>query len=186
MSRNVVLRTERLILRELELADAIPMNEYESDPEAVRYVPHDVRPLAATEDRVRNSMEEATRETRRIFDLAMVTVKDGRHVGRAGFMIGKPDDRQAMLWYVLHRAVWGRGFAAEATRALLEFAFGELGLHRVWLDADARNAASIRVAEKVGMRREAHHVEDAFVKGEWTDSVVFAMLAREWRASGSG
>jgi aminoglycoside 6'-N-acetyltransferase len=44
------------------------------------------------------------------------------------------------------------------------------------------NTASIRVAEKLGMRREAHFVENAWVKGRWTDSVIFALLDREWAA----
>jgi RimJ/RimL family protein N-acetyltransferase len=60
------------------------------------------------------------------------------------------------------------------------FRFGTLDLHRVYVDVDARNRSSLRVAEKLGMRREAHFVENAWVKGEWTDSVIYALLAREW------
>ena len=45
-----------------------------------------------------------------------------------------------------------------------------------------RNAASARVLERLGMRREAHFVENEWLKGEWTDELVYAMLDREWRA----
>ena len=54
------------------------------------------------------------------------------------------------------------------------------GFRRIIGRLDARNAASARVLERLGMRREAHFVESEFVKGQWTDEVVYAMLEREW------
>src|SRR5207248_1777762 len=65
--------------------------------------------------------------------------------------------RTAELGYMLGRDSWGRGIAAEAARLLLDFAFGELGLHRVFAVVDEDNPASIRVVEKLGLRREARH-----------------------------
>jgi RimJ/RimL family protein N-acetyltransferase len=64
---------------------------------------------------------------------------------------------------------------------MLRLGFEELGLHRIFAESDARNAASMRVMERLGMRREAHFVENEFLKGEWTDGVVCAILEREWR-----
>jgi RimJ/RimL family protein N-acetyltransferase len=65
---------------------------------------------------------------------------------------------------------------------LLRIGFEEAGLHRITANADARNAASVRVMEKIGMRREAHFVQGSFEKGEWVDEVEYAILAAEWRA----
>ena len=65
-------------------------------------------------------------------------------------------------------------------RALLDIAFETYRLHRVTARIDARNAASLRLAERVGMRREAHLVENEWFKGEWSDEIDFAMLRREW------
>jgi len=65
---------------------------------------------------------------------------------------------------------------------LLRIAFDDLGLHRVFGSVEARNAASARVLGKLGMRREAHFVENEFVKGEWQSELVYAILANEWRA----
>jgi RimJ/RimL family protein N-acetyltransferase len=59
-----------------------------------------------------------------------------------------------------------------------------LGLHRILGRLDARNAASAKLLERLGMRREAHIVENEFVKGEWTDELLYALLAREWAARG--
>ena len=59
---------------------------------------------------------------------------------------------------------------------MLRLGFEGLGLHRIVAECDPRNEASIRVMEKLGMRREAHHVEAMFLKGEWVGSMVYAML----------
>ena len=64
---------------------------------------------------------------------------------------------------------------------LFRLGFDELGLHRIVAETDARNDASIRLMERLGMRREAHLVENEFLKGEWTDSIVYAILETEWR-----
>lgn len=73
----------------------------------------------------------------------------------------------------------GSGYATEAVSAGLRIAFGQDDVHRVVAQMDARNTSSARLATRVGMRQEAHHRQDFWSKGEWTDSLVFAMLAGE-------
>ena len=60
--------------------------------------------------------------------------------------------------------------------------FELLGLHRIIARCDARNGASARVMERLGMRREGHLVENEFIKGEWTDELLYALLEQEWRS----
>lgn len=86
------------------------------------------------------------------------------------------------IGYVVPPAHAGRGYATEATRPLLEIAFEHLALHRVIARLDARNDASARVLEKLGLRLEAHLVEGELVKGEWQSELIYAVLDREWRA----
>ena len=76
-----------------------------------------------------------------------------------------------------------RGHRAHgALQARVHLAFDELGLHRVTAGIVPGNAASIGVAERLGMRREAHQVESARdSRGEWVDLLIFALLEREWR-----
>ena len=66
---------------------------------------------------------------------------------------------------------------------MLAFAFEVVGLHRVIGRLEPRNRGSACVLEKLGMRREAHLVENEWVKGEWQSELVYAILADEWRAS---
>ena len=175
------LVTERLLLRELALSDAEACNAYESDPEVVRHQSHGVRTLDESRDYIARVRAESDVTPRSLFDLAVIEKAAGTLVGRIGLGVRDPEAREAALWYVVRRDRWGRGLIVEAARALLDWGFGERALHRVYVDVDVRNAASLRVADKLGMRREAHFVENAWVKGEWTDSVICAVLAREWR-----
>ncbi len=89
---------------------------------------------------------------------------------------------QAEVGYVLTPAHYGHGYATEAVGVLLRLGFEDLGLHRIAARCDARNTASARVMERAGLRREAHLVQSEFVKGGWTDELIYAILRREWQA----
>jgi len=86
---------------------------------------------------------------------------------------------------MFHPDQQGRGYAAEAGRAVLELGFETFGLHRVYGSCDARNAASARLMERLGMRLEGTLRETEYVKGAWCDELIYAILADEWRARGS-
>ena len=68
----------------------------------------------------------------------------------------------------------------EPCEKLLEVAFGWLGLHRVWASTDAENVASQRVLEKLGLRREAHFVQNQLVKGRYRDTLIYALTGAEY------
>jgi ribosomal-protein-alanine N-acetyltransferase len=176
------LETARLSLREFEESDATETNVYEREPQVVRYQSFEARSLAQSLDYIKESMATARESPRRIFDLAVVLRAEQRLVGRCGLKVIDAESREGALWYILNPSYWGRGIIPEAARALLGFGFDELGLHRIIIDCEPANANSMRVAQKLGMRREAHFVENAWVKGVWTDSVIFALLDREWAA----
>lgn len=180
------LLTPRLRLREFEEEDWRAAWTYESLPEVVRYGSHGVRTPEESRKYVLGSMASARESPRRIYDLAVVLREDGRFIGRCGLKIVDAEQREGALWYILHPSLWGRGYIPEAAEAVLDFAFGPLHLHRMWADCDPRNTASVRVATKLGMRQEAHFRENVFLKGEWCDSLIFALLDREWAARRHG
>ena len=106
---------------------------------------------------------------------------EGSFIGTMYFELKSVDDRTAEIGWLVAPAFQGRGYARESAELLLDLAFGELGLHRVIAELDPRNAASVRVCERLGMRKEAHIVEHMWLKGEWTDTGSYAILEREWR-----
>ena len=182
----MLLETPRLLLREFEDDDATATHVYEREPEVVRYQSFAPRSLAESRDYIAKSRASARELPRRILDLAVVLRDEQRLVGRCGLKVVDVENREGALWYLLNPGYWGRGLIPEAARALLGFGFDELGLHRIIIDCEPENRPSIRVAEKLGMRREAHFVENAWVKGRWTDSLIFALLDREWAARSGG
>ena len=175
------LSTPRLLLREFQEDDWRATHPYEANPEVVRYLSYSVRTPEESQDYIRMVMGMARETPRLVYDFAVVLREDNQLIGRCGMKVHDPELREAMLWYVLNPAHWGKGYIPEAARALLDFAFGTLGLHRVFADCDPRNPASVRVMEKLGMRQEAHFRENVFYKGEWCDSLIYAVLDREWR-----
>jgi RimJ/RimL family protein N-acetyltransferase len=179
----VRLETERLLLREFEDADGDALYAIESRPEVARYQSFEPRTLKESRDYARFAREVADWGSRSWYELAIVRREDGRFIGRCGLEVRRREGRQAVLWYTIDPDCWGQGYATEAARALVDFGFAELRLHRVWADCDPRNTASWRLLERLGMRREAHHVEGTWLKGGWVDTFVYAVLARDWAAS---
>ncbi len=177
------IRTARLVLRPFRREDLADLFAIESDPDVARYLYRDVR----DEAQVVRSLEAKMRATQIRpggggLSLAATLGDGGPVVGDLTLTYQSPVHRQAEIGYVLHPAHHGRGLAAEAAAVLVDLAFEQLKVHRVYGRIDARNRASARVLEKLGMRREAHLVENEWVKGEWTDEMVYALLHRDWAA----
>ena len=175
------LRTARLILRELEDRDWAALHGCHSDPDVVRYESFDVHTAEQTRQYIRDAQLDRVLQPRTTFDLAASLAGSPALIGRAGLRITSEKQREGTLWFIFARAFWRQGYATEAARAILDFAFGELRLHRVFGDCDPRNLGSIGVMERLGMRREARLVENVFIKGEWCDSLIYGILDREWR-----
>lgn len=74
---------------------------------------------------------------------------------------------------------WSKGYATETAKALVEFGFKKLCLHRVFATCDPENTASARVLEKTGMKLEGHIREHKLVKGKWRDSLLYAIINQQ-------
>lgn len=177
------LRTDRLLLRAYQLGDADATLAYYRDPEVARYLLTGPFTRADAEQAV--AQRVLCTDPRRPGDkLALVVEHDGRLVGDVMLELkGEPLSIAEVGWVFDPRA-GGRGLATEAARALIGLAFGHYRLHRVVAQLDARNTASARMCERLGMTREAYLRQDWFSKGEWTDTLIYAVLASEWDTSG--
>jgi RimJ/RimL family protein N-acetyltransferase len=181
------LRTDRLLLRPFEADDLEAMYAIQSDASVVRWLYDDVRTLDETRELLERKIAGSALRAEGDWLSAAVTRRDtGELVGDVSLRWASEAHRQGELGFVVHPRHQGHGYATEASRPILDVAFGQLGLHRVVGRLEPRNVASARVLEKLGMRREAHLVENEWVKGEWQSELVYAVLAREWRGGSVG
>ena len=115
------------------------------------------------------------------FGFALEERATGRFVGEVVLRWISEESRQGEIGWSLQPDAQGKGFATEAARELLRLGFEEMGLHRIFAECDPRNDGSIRVMERLGMRREADLVDAMWVKGEWVVSTIHGILEDEWR-----
>src|SRR5690606_35447348 len=103
-----------------------------------------------------------------------------RLIGDCSLTVYFPEYRQAEIGFCLHPDAQGRGIATQAVHAVLGYGFEVRSIHRIEARCDVRNDRSWRLLERVGMRREGHLRQCSFLKGEWIDAYIYAMLALEW------
>jgi RimJ/RimL family protein N-acetyltransferase len=176
------IETERLLLRSFEAGDFDAVFDLQSRAEVVRFLYWEAR----TQDEVRLALAKKIAGTsiRREGDalfFAVVLKATNQVVGDVVLQWVSQEHSQGEVGFIVHPDHQGHGYATEATRELLRIAFEDLKLHRVTGHLEPRNLASARVLEKLGMRREAHLVDNEFVKGEWQSELVYAILDRDWR-----
>lgn len=180
------VRTERLTIRPATADDAEATWRIRSIPEVSHWL------TRAADDRERYTRNFADPER---LSKTLVIERDGVVVGDLMLLLedawsqAEVADRargvQAELGWVIDPAHAGQGYATEAAGALLRICFDGLGLRRVIAQCFAENAASWRIMEKLGMRRETYTVKESLHRsGEWLDGMAYAILAEEWRALG--
>jgi RimJ/RimL family protein N-acetyltransferase len=179
--------TARLRLRPVTAGDADALLAYRSLAEVCRYVPFEPMDAGQIAQRIAGRWSQSTLDdgNQSVF-MGIALAESDRVIGDLTLMLGPEEHRGAELGWVLHPAHSGHGYATEAAHALLHLAFDELGLHRVTARIDARNEASLRLADRLGMRREAHLIANEWFKGGWSDEFNVALLDDEWAAQHAG
>ena len=175
------LETHRLNLRPFEESDSEATYAYRSHPLVTRY--WIVRPEAPEEVRafLRRAREYSQVEPQTQFRFAVILKSTGQFLGGCGLDITNSAWRAGEIGYHLMPEFWGQGYGAEAARALVQFGFETLGLHRIFAECFPINIASARVMEKAGMTREAHLRQNKYIEGHWYDTLVYAILDHEWQ-----
>ena len=177
------IKTDRLILRPYTEDDLDAVYAVQSRTDVARYLYWGPRDREEARASLAQKIAATTlRDEGDNLTLAVVLPDTGEVIGDTMLMWRSREHRQGEVGYIFHPDHGGRGYATEAARVMLRLGFENLNLHRIVGHIDARNTASARVLERLGMRLEAHFVQNEMVKGAWTDEMVYAMLAEEWKA----
>jgi ribosomal-protein-alanine N-acetyltransferase len=175
------IRTERLRLRRMTLADAADMFDDARDPEMTRYTtwqPH----RSSADSRARLERVVGRYARGEVANWGVEHRSDGRFIGTAGYMRWDVDDHCAELGYAISRNYWGQGLMTEALRAIIAFGFERMQLNRIEARCTAKNVGSYRVMERAGMTFEGTLRERHLVEGDFTDKKLYSILRREYEA----
>ena len=168
------IETSRLRLRPIAAGDWQAVLAYMSDPRVTAFLPEGTFDEEASRAFARKQAGEEADA------VAVVEKASGHMIGHMPFHPWFVRETYEIGWAFGH-AFQGRGFATEAARALLAHAFEALEAHRVIATCQPENIASWRVAEKLGLRREAHFRSALYrAPGVWWDEYFYALLTDEY------
>jgi len=173
------LYTPRLVLRAFCASDFEAVWKYESNPETHRYE-KGVPPADAVREMLRDSERWEQENPRTHYRFAVTICPDLRATGRISLSLLNSDIREWEIGWTIHYAHWGKGYATEAARAVVNFAFKDLNAHRVTAFCHAQNTASTRVMEKIGMGREGRLRQVRWWNEGWADEFVYAIVESDW------
>ena len=177
--RQPALKTRRLVLRHLDLSDAGRVQQLAGEravADTTLNIPHPYEDGMA-ESWINAMAAEVQAGTRSTF---AVTLGTEGLIGAIALTIRR-EFNLAELGYWIGRAYWNRGYATEATQAMLDFGFGELGLNRIAARHLTRNPASGRVMEKAGMQPEGVARQATRRWGRYEDLALYAILRQDWK-----
>jgi RimJ/RimL family protein N-acetyltransferase/uncharacterized OsmC-like protein len=177
---DVVGETERMLLRPYRSGDLAAFADLHSRDEVTRYLPWHSRDDAAARAALDRHQHLRLDKNGDGITFAGIDKETERLVGEFVLILRSAEHRGGELGYVVHPDFQGRGLATEGARAMLRLGFEVLGWRRIIARIDSRNTASAAVLERLGMRHEAHLVQNELFKGEWSDEDDYAMLAAEW------
>lgn len=183
----MLIATRRLTLRRFLAEDAVTLAAYRSDDRVARYQSWEP-PVSLSEARqLVRVLGAGNPDEPGWFQYAVERTADHAHLGDVGVNLHE-NRMQAEIGFTVAAGHQGAGYATEAVLGVLGRLFAVQGLHRVSAECDARNVRSARLLERVGFSREGLRPSYTFIKGEWTDDLLFGLLADNWRTlyTGSG
>jgi RimJ/RimL family protein N-acetyltransferase len=165
--------TERLLIRPFESNDIDDVFNIYNNNNTCKYLLHDKWTAENLEREFNKKLDNSSLTKESVLSLAVVN--GTKVIGDLSVWYTDMKDTVEIGFSFLN-TVSGKGYATEATRSLAENLFNEFNVHRIQANLDARNEASKKLCERIGMRKEAHFIQDFWNKGEWTDSIVYGML----------
>ncbi len=179
------LHTDRLLLREFVTADWPAVLAYQRDPRYLQYYDWTERTPGDVQRFVQMFLDQQAEQPRRKYQLAVVLKSSGQLIGNCGIRKATASAYEADIGYEVSPDYWGHGYATEAARAIVQFGFTELNVHRIWAWCIADNIASARVLERSGLKLEGRLRDKEYFKGRWWDTLMYAILENEWKANQS-
>ncbi len=169
----MILKTKRLLIRPFEKNDNNDLYEIYSDTKVCKYLLHD----AWNEDNKVKEFQQKLKynKLKKGGKINLACVLNKKVIGDISICYTGMKET-VEIGFTFNRAYFGKGYAYESVRAVVEYLFKNYEIHRILANLDSRNLSSAKLCERIGMRKEAHFIKDYWNKGEWTDSYIYGML----------
>lgn len=176
------IQTERLVIKEILWEDVERVHTIHSIPEVDEFntlgLPKDIE---ETKELIRSTIEEQSNNIRKQFAWIVSIKKSGDLIGLCGMILSADKFKMAEIYYKLIPQHWGNGYATEIAKALINFGFDELKLHRIEAGAAVENIKSLRVLNKIGMTKEGIRRKILPIRGKWVDGYQYAIVEDDIR-----
>lgn len=174
--------TGRIKLRLINLSDLTSIHKLHSLPETDAYntlgIPKNIE---ETKSIIKAWIAENQLNEIKSYTFALETKSNGEFIGLFGLKVGNKKYNRAEVWYKIHSDYWGKGYATESLKALINFGFETLKLHRIEAGCAVDNIASLKVLEKSGMIKEGRCRQVLPLKSGWSDNFEYSILESDER-----
>ncbi len=175
----IVLKTDKLILREFKESDLNHYKLLRSSPEFQRYYSEEDAATEKSAYLLKLFISQASERPRFNYQLAIENAV-GTLIGSCGIRIVSVEERQGSFGCEIAKEFWGQGFALEACQTIIDFGFKNLELHRIYAETISENNGAVALAKRLGMSVEGELRENRFFRDRWWDTVLLAILSSEW------
>ena len=176
---KVILKTKRLVLRDFETEDFSDVFVYASDPLVCRFLPWGpVDDVNNSKQFIDKCLRERAEEPRKFYEFAIEYEK--KVIGAVSLRNISFEHKRCEIGYLLNKDFWRKGIMTEASDKVMEFAFNELKVHRLFAVYDPENIASASTLAGLGFIKEAHFRKSVFIKGSYRDRILCAILEDDY------
>jgi len=172
----MILKGEKTILRSMVKSDAALTAKWGSDPEVNKFT---TRKKCSKKEIETWIVEKLAKD--RGYKKFVITKKDGEMIGNVGLWVERKDNYAEFDIIIGNKNEWGKGYGYDAAKTILDYGFGKLGLHHVYLSVYDYNKRAIKLYEKIGFKHEGAKREHIFYNNKYHDCIIMGMLAKEWK-----
>jgi RimJ/RimL family protein N-acetyltransferase len=176
------VNTERLLLRDFEVEDRALEVAIHGDPSLFVHLPIDPRSESEVDEYVQARLQHRSFDEVGVTTAVVIeTISNGDYVGAIQLSSLGLEPLQLGIGWLALPGQQGHGYMSEAVQRVVDLAFGPLAAHRVVAEIISGNDASVRLAERLGFRKEAHFVKSLKLRDSWRDELVYSILHDDWQ-----
>ncbi len=178
--KKIILKSNRILLRNIVETDLNDFFYYRSDPAVAKYQLWEPFEKKEALEYIKKYEESVPGVPGEWAMFGIIDKNENKLIGDCSIKTCLDEPRTGEIGCSVSPDYQGRGYAKEALSLILDYEFKVKNMHRIKGITDVRNKASVRLMTALGMRKEGHFIKNIYFKGSWGDEYLFAILQEEW------